>query len=287
MSFMLDTKLGRAIFFLLRNDLVWNLMSSEDREFVQKNNLVFNTKRDDYADPIKYDFGNNFDSTEGRENNKICNILLEYLNDVNPEVVIEFGPGSGYYTRSIVEFPSVKKYIGIDVNEAFLSFVSGKLKTFNKSDFTYEVLVGDGSLMQLPNADSMIFLNTVHHIPNRKDLFANVVKSFRNQGSIFVCDPSHYIPRIVQLFKRFFSRGYLSDRHAQNLATHHFCSTGEYLEVCNTIDGLDIDHQWYWGLNRVYRRIWGDQILGNDCGSMAELITDRLAVQFSFIDPTS
>ena len=41
-------KIFLIFYFYLRNDLVWNILSIKDKEFIKKINFSFNNQREDY-----------------------------------------------------------------------------------------------------------------------------------------------------------------------------------------------------------------------------------------------
>lgn len=89
-------------------------------------NYNFNNIREDYFNPELYNQGSSFDSKENRLKYPRGRIIQYFLEKCCPKNVLEIGPGSGFFTKQIVEYPSVRKYIAYDINTNFLIFIESK-----------------------------------------------------------------------------------------------------------------------------------------------------------------
>jgi SAM-dependent methyltransferase len=168
-----------------------------------------------------------------------------------PRAVLEVGPGGGFYSRLICEHSAVKSYIAVDIGDAFLTYLHSKTAKLRKEgEFKAEFICGDISEMGgfHRQFDLVVFYSSLHHIPDRLKVFQLLRRSVAVNGKILVYEPSHYLPRIFDLIKKFIFSGYLSNKFfmtRSNLSTHHFCTYGEFKSICNNIDGLKITHVEY------------------------------------------
>ncbi len=245
---MLDTALGIALYLLLRNDHSWARLSPDEKQIILCANQAHNTERPDYADPALYKDGKSFDSQDDRSATALGRVIQDFLEIRNPRSVVEFGPGSGYYTRQIVEYPSIRQYCAIDINDAFLNFVESRVKEIAKSkDLAYRFLCADFMDISDVRGDAVILLSAVHHIPNRVELFQAIDRMLPPGGRVLAVDPSHYWPRIRVLLRKMrtgphLTKAFRADR--SHLSTHHFCTLGEYRKICREIASLRIE-DWH------------------------------------------
>lgn len=235
---------------MLRNDISWGLLSQEEKNIILDANRSHNIHREDYSDPEKYGCermsgGDNFDSAEERATTERGAFLLQVLDELKPAKVLEIGPGAGFYTKTICEYPSVEKYTAIDINQAFLDYLEPRLQGIKKSGpFSFELICGDPSSCRFKEKfDLVVLLSAVHHIPDRRDLFAGLKGMLNEGGAIFCFDPSHYLIRISTLAFRCFTSKYLTKGYYMqrtNLSTHHMCTYGEYRKIVHKVGGLKI-----------------------------------------------
>ena len=205
------------------------MLTEAERQKLLLNNIEHNNFREDYLDPTQYGKGRCFDSKEDRTEELKGRWLQEFLDDFQPRMVVELGPGGGYYTRQIAEHPSVRRFHAVEINKVFLDYIADSLKTIKKDSFNFSVHCMDFFTMDITNADAIIMMNTLHHIPNRGELFTKLHQMLRPGGLIICVDPSHYISRIRQLIGKILLPGYVEKMvtGTRNVSTHHFCTLGE------------------------------------------------------------
>ncbi|MBT3996628.1 MAG: methyltransferase domain-containing protein [Chloroflexi bacterium] len=254
---MLNNPFGVAAFLLLRNDLGWKLLSSEEKEIIHQANREHNVEREDYASPAEYGAerfsgGENWDNyspeTHGLRGDSIAKTLARY----SPTDVLEIGPGAGFYTNQIASHESVKSMTLVDLGEAFLEFLRPKLEVLkeDKPDFDYNLVVKDAKDLSGDEAtyDAVFMSSAVHHIPDRIALFEILARVVRPGGVIVCFDPSHYLERLVRLSKRMRPGGYLRKSYYMdrtNLSTHQMCTYGEYKKICKSTGAFVIDEVSY------------------------------------------
>ena len=185
------------------------MLSCKEKQMVLAANKKDNVCREDYAVPQKYgtgrcDGGENWDNFRFKADDIRTVTLQRLLDAYKPSKVLEIGPGAGYHTRLICEHNAVSEYTAIDIGRAFLDFLQPKLELVKRQKkFNYSLIAGEITEFDLPNKyDFIVLLSTVHHIPNRLELFAKLNDILADNGTIFCFDPSHYLPRIIGLLKK-------------------------------------------------------------------------------------
>lgn len=244
-AFNIKSRLGYFLYLVRRNDRGWQSLSEPERELVHEANRQHNNFRPDYAHPELYQGGRNFDSTEKRSDSLEGKKLQEFLEKENPESVIEVGPGSGFYTNSVVTYPTVKSFVAIDIVQSFLDFLGSRLEKLpeQKPGFTFRLLNGNFLQMDFEPVDAVILMSTVHHIPNRVDLLNWIYKTLKVGGSCFVFEPTHYWPRIKSITGKYLRMYHKASFRAEteHFSTHHFCTLEEFENICKQVPGLKIE----------------------------------------------
>ena len=165
----------------------------------------------------------------------------------NPISVLEIGPGSGYYSKMIFDHPSVLNYDFIDINDKFLEFIAERIANSNKkNNFSSNTFIGDVSSFDFQNKkyDLIVFLSSMHHIPDRQNLIQSITNNLSKNGVLIAVDPTHYLKRILALSYKMITRGYLKRKYYMNrvgLSTHHMCTLGEYKKIIRNIHGIEIE----------------------------------------------
>lgn len=241
---ILDSAWGVFRYLLYRNDYSWDLLSEREKEIIREANKSHNNIRPDYFDPKKYNGGVCYDSNTNRLDSWRGQYLQDFLEAKKPKAILELGPGSGYYTRQLVEFSSVKRYLGVDINENFLNFLQFRLKDLSqKKDLEFTLMNPERLREEMPKVDAIFLLSMVHHDPERVALFQQLSKCLLPQGIIVAIDPSHYMHRYKKLIISCLKNSYLRKTFREqrnNLSTHHFCSLGEYKKICQKVPDLEI-----------------------------------------------
>jgi len=241
---VLNDPVGYLFYRLLRNDWSWRLLSADERKIVADANYRHNTLRPDYADPALYGAGRiaggeNWDSPGPRDGSHRGAFLARALDTHRPSAVLEIGPGAGFFTRDICLFDSVKEYCAVDINPAFLEYLAPRLQAVGlHRTFNYQLVEGDhGRIPGDRQFDLIVLLSSVHHIPDRVELFRSLLASLAPGGVIVCHDPSHYLPRLRHIMRKM-RRGQLAKRfylNRDNVATHNMCSLGEYSAICRRV----------------------------------------------------
>lgn len=261
---MLGNCLGYLAYLLLRNDIGWKILSDNEKRMVIEANKNYNVHRQDYSNPQLYGAdrhigGENWDTFDLKKTDVRGQALLNLLNKKKPAKVFEVGPGAGFYTRLICEYSTVGEYTAIDIGQAFLDYLSPRLeKIKEQKKFNYNLISGEITEINFAEKfDLVVLLSTVHHIPNRMELFKKLGDMLTSGGVIFCFDPSHYLPRILGLTKKCIFNGYLrKEYYLKNISTHHMCSFGEYRRITRQIGDLKIEKTFYKLPERLKKLKW-------------------------------
>lgn len=263
---MLNSLWGVFLFHLLPNDWCWSLLSEEERELVKKNNHRHNNERADYSTPASYGEGEkNFDAQEPvRARYPEFLVLEELLAISRPEVVLEIGPGSGFFTRPLFETDSLKTYCAVDINPNFLDYIKERIDSSRGDGVACRYLAGDFVTLddELPPADLILLAHAVHHIPDREELFRQLKKRLKPGGRIVCIDPTHYIPRLRVLTEKFFFFGHASfkfhrkETDGEKFITHHFCTRREYKKICRSVGGLSVEKEAYFHYEMMFESLF-------------------------------
>lgn len=245
MKFSIRSRIGYLLYLIRRNDKSWGKLSADEQQLVHEANRIHNNFRPDYANPELYQGGRNLDSVEDRLSTLEGEKLQAFLNETNPESVLEIGPGAGFFSKLILDHPSVKRYQAIDIASAFLDFLRPRLETIRKTKpaFQFELFEGDFLSMEIKPVSTIVMYSTVHHIPNRLQLLDWVKSTLVPGGHCFIFEPTHYWPRIISLFGKFI-RVYGRPQHRQkneNYSTHHFCTIEEFETLLMQVPELEIN----------------------------------------------
>ncbi len=217
---MLNSALGIFFYLLLPNHWSWNLLSSSEKDIILDSCYRHNTTQCAY--PAEYDREHGRKSSP--ESTKEGKLLQYALEKYSPSSVLEFGPGSGFYTRQVLSFPSVKRYHAIDIVQPCIEYVKAQVAA-KQEDVKSSFICGDFLKYEFNHKyDLILFVSTLHHIPNRADYLAKCLSLLSHSGVVVAIEPAHNIVRILRLIWRFYKKYHKRSfwRNRDNLSTHHF-----------------------------------------------------------------
>lgn len=217
---MLNNTLGIFLYILLPNHWVWNLLSGSEKQIILDACYRHNNKQ--FAHPDEYDRDHN--RHEAPEKTKEGKFLQHALDKYAPVSVLEIGVGSGFYARQIFNCPTVQEYHAVDIVQPFLEYVKREIadkQSRIKTAFYHEEFLKQEFGRKY---DLILFMSTLHHIPNRLDYMKKCESILSDRGVIVIIEPTHRIIRISFLLWRFYKK-YSKKSHWQNrdnLSTHSF-----------------------------------------------------------------
>ena len=259
---MLKSSIGIFFYLLLQNRFVWKYLSSEERKEINKINDNYNNERSDYS-PQSYQLGKSWDTaanfTDYRGWIDFIKKILSTQRIVN---LCEIGPGSGYYTREIIRIAKPKKYSCVEINSQFRKYLKDKISQIIPN----ENLIISENIDHLSKIDCkydiIIFLSSLHHIPDREKLFRELNKMTVKGSKILFIEPTHYIPRIANLLKKYIKthrkKIFWEDRN--NLSTHHFCTEKE-IKILSKINNFKYCETKIIKLHPIYNKMKLNKLL--------------------------
>jgi 2-polyprenyl-3-methyl-5-hydroxy-6-metoxy-1,4-benzoquinol methylase len=221
---------------MLRNDWVWSRLSEAERAFVKAHNEYWNNNARGYKDPAAYQGqrgqsfftpGNRSATWKGRE-------IEKFLLKNRPRRVLEIGPGSGYYSRQIVDQSFVEGYAASDINSGFLDFIESGIREHPRGSSVKFERATISQLHRIRPVDAILVLSALHHVPDRPEFVNELAKSLNPGGVIFFYEPSHSLLRILELALSYARHGWYRTsvvRRRNNYMTHHFCTVGETMSI--------------------------------------------------------
>jgi SAM-dependent methyltransferase len=205
---------------MLPNHWVWNLLSSSEKQIILDACHHHNNMQ--YAQPDEYD--RDHKRSETAETTKEGKLLQHTLEKYAPTSVLEIGVGSGFYARQIFNWPTVQEYHAVDIVQPCLEYVKREIadkQSRIKTAFFHEDFLKQEFGRKY---DLILFMSTLHHIPNRLDYMKKCASILSDRGAIVIIEPTHRIIRLSLLLWRFLKKygrkSYWEKR--DNLSTHSF-----------------------------------------------------------------
>lgn len=210
--------------------------------------------------------GDNWDSPASRLETERGRALHDTLVTYRPRRVLEIGPGGGFFTKMVCEFDSVEEYWAVDINDAFLKYLEPRIEHLKSKRPGLKAVFRAGDVVSLPlpegHFDLIFLFSTVHHIPNRAQLFKGFARTLAHDGHILTFDPSHYLPRWLKLIRcmpSYLRRSFYTK--IENLSTHHMCSKGEYRKLMRQTGSLSVEKFfWKWPRKIEENRVLPDVV---------------------------
>ena len=200
--FYLENRVGLFLYHILPNNVIWPLLSEEEKEKILENNIIKNNLT--YKEAEKYN-ENHF--LEGSPLEEPAGRFFEkWISEMQPKNVLEVGPGGGFYTRLLVRSPSLKRYDAVDAIATFLR-ITGDMMTTARPELTVRTHHGDFARLApgLPDATYDLILSSsfLHHVPHRLQYAQDLLRLLKPGGVVLCHEMTHYIPRLLQLLGRY------------------------------------------------------------------------------------
>lgn len=229
---MLNSYIGVFLYLVLPNHLMWRFLSDNERAMLLNSTRLHNNLQ--YAQPGSYDRDHlrHIPASETKEG-KIVNWVL---NAYSPASVLEIGPGNGFYSRLFLDYASVKTYTAIDIVEPFIEYMR---KNVIRGDDPSKVKLIYGNFLENrfdSRFDLIIFIASLHHIPNRVEVTRKCASLLTKNGRIVFIEPRHGIPRIIQLFRKYVKHYHKNEfwMNRNNFSSHHFLAFSEIKHIART-----------------------------------------------------
>lgn len=182
-------------------------------------------KKETYWSKFAYGYDEGVEYIVGRP---IQQAILERLSEErNLGVVIEFGCGTGYFTKAIVK--NAKHVIATDLSDEMLEEAKEKLKEYQ--NLTIEKADCESTSFPSEKFDTVFMVNVIHFIQNPHKCLQESKRILKDGGLLLLVDYTGYgmnwFEKMMLGF-RFFRKCGIPPRHAQtNLSSDEFSSLVE------------------------------------------------------------
>lgn len=154
-------------------------------------------------------------------------ILKRLSKERNLGVVIEFGCGTGYFTKAIAK--NAKHVIATDLSDEMLEEAKEKLKEYQ--NLTIEKADCESTSFPSERFDTVFMVNVIHFIQNPNKCLQESKRILKDGGLLLLADYTGYGMNWFEKMKlgfRFFTKCGIPPRHAQtNLSFDEFSSLVE------------------------------------------------------------
>ena len=154
-------------------------------------------------------------------------IIDKLVNEQNLGEVIEFGCGTGYFTKILAK--NSKHIIASDLSNEMLDVAKSKLKEFK--NITVKKADCTGSSFRSENFDTAVMINLIHFMSNPSEALKESYRILKNNGLLLLIDYTGYgMNRFekIKLVIRFIKKCGIPPKYAQtNLSPDQFNSLVE------------------------------------------------------------
>ena len=235
------------LYLLLPQWISQKFWSDNFVQFLSLLNVSHNDDGRDTYNPDDYKAGNNFGSDKSRLSHIEGQLLAQFMNENNPERILEIGPGSGFFSRQIIENASVREYISIEVNASFSRYLEKATSSYDVVSLHYNADYKELDINSF-ETDTIIAIECFHHMHDRQEFLKIAIQNMTNLQHIVFHDPAHYLPRILRLLRKL--PRYIKGESAQNdssWSTHHFLTIGEFRSLEKLHPNININFKLHFG----------------------------------------
>jgi len=128
-----------------------------------------------------------FDSPERKDWQKPTEVVALF-GELSGKTIMDIGSGTGYFSFPLAQAGA--KVIAADVDERFQAYIKDKKAEMEIGDEVIELrkIPYDSPALDSAEVDEVIIVNTYHHIENRTEYFAKVLKGLKEGGRLWVID---------------------------------------------------------------------------------------------------
>jgi len=119
--------------------------------------------------------------------NKLLKEFKRLINPLPGEIAVDFGCGTGAFTRRLKKYGIKLK--AIDISQGMIEFAQ-------KQDSTIDFIVGDIEDTKIKNesVDIVIFSGVLHHFPDFSETIKEAYRILKKGGRLFAYDPNKRNP---------------------------------------------------------------------------------------------
>ncbi len=259
-----NKKIFRAFFALRDMDKNWDSLNEIQRKSLSKNDFMWNfghtTAAEKNIGTFK-SYSNRLDQFEGFELNK-------YLNMYKPKKILEIGSGRGYFSKLLFDKKFVEVIDFFDVSQD-IKILEKEISEF-KTSINVNFYNNDLNLIK-EKYDSIIILNTLHHINDRKEFFKKINNLLNHSSSIFLSEPTNALVRKHFTLKKIL---YQKEFFTKPMVTHHPISRSEIKRL--TKDNFVIKYMNYKYIDKIKKNFLLNLIKGYYISSFISIVLKKV-----------
>jgi len=170
-----------------------------------------------------------FESPEREEYQKPEEVI-KLLGDIDGKKIMDIGAGTGYFAFRMANHGA--QVIAADVDDRFLEYIQNKKDSIKSTLVQTRKVEYKDPLLQEEEVDHAIIVNTYHHLDDREEYFAKVIKGIKTGGSLLVVDfkkdrnspgpPKRYRVAAKKVTEELKSAGFQSFEINQKLLENHY-----------------------------------------------------------------
>lgn len=171
--------------------------------------------------------------------------------------VLELGAGSGYFTELIAT--RARSVLAVEPVPDLQRVIQARCAAAGLRNV--EILgvpaIELGAHVEPGTIDSVVVLQSLHHLDQRKEVFTLLARVLRPGGRLYLLEPHHNLRRAARLLRYYLStyraRDFWTDE--RNWATHDFVTRGEIRSLCTRAGFEELNFSGYWipYLRRIVR----------------------------------
>ena len=112
--------------------------------------------------------------------------VIELMGDLSNKTVLDIGAGSGYFSFRLAK--TAKKVLAADVEKKFLQHIQDQIEEKSLENIDTLLIPYDGPDSLSKEINTVIIVNTYHHIEDRITYFTELNKNLPEGAELFVVD---------------------------------------------------------------------------------------------------
>jgi SAM-dependent methyltransferase len=247
---MIGIEIGRRnylLYLLLPHAAKTRLLTAVSRGSLDRINRGANETIYSGEDATSYDRARGYDAAEQHEYPARV-LVSETWARAGYGRALEVGAGTGYFTALIAR--RARSVLALEPVPDMRRVLKARCEA---EGLTNVEVVGEpaerlASLVPGASVDSVLIVQSLHHLHRRMELFDALGKAVRPGGRLYMIEPHHNLPRAVRLLRHYLTtyrvREFWTDE--RNWATHDFLTRGEIRALCRRGGFGDVQIRGYW-----------------------------------------
>lgn len=111
-------------------------------------------------------------------------LVINKLGDIEGKAIADIGAGTGYFSRRLAERGA--NVLALDVDSLFLEYIDNN--STDKLNITTRKTPYNNPLLDSAEVNTVVIVNTYHHIENRYEYFREVWRGMKPGGQLMIVD---------------------------------------------------------------------------------------------------